>query len=73
VSAVAAKYPEFQKLRVEVLSVSVDSVLVHKMWNDHELPKMINKDIPFAMLPGQDGSIGKMYSIHDEDSGVETK
>ena len=58
---------------VEVLSVSVDSVFVHKMWNDHELTKMINKDIPFAMLSDQDGSIGKMYGIYDEDSGVETR
>jgi alkyl hydroperoxide reductase subunit AhpC len=56
-----------------VLSVSVDSVFVHKMWNDHELSKMINKDIPFAMLSDQDGSIGKLYGIYDEDSGVETR
>ena len=31
VAAVAAKYDEFQKLGVEVLSVSVDSVFVHKI------------------------------------------
>ncbi len=43
------------------------------MWNDHELSKMINKDIPFPMLSDQDGSIGKMYGIYDEDSGVETR
>lgn len=43
------------------------------MWNDHELSKMIGKDIPFAMLSDQDGSIGKMYGIYDEDSGVETR
>jgi alkyl hydroperoxide reductase subunit AhpC len=60
-------------LGVEVLSVSVDSVFVHKMWNEHELSKMINKDIPFPMLSDQDGSIGKMYGIYDEDSGVETR
>jgi alkyl hydroperoxide reductase subunit AhpC len=56
-----------------VLSVSVDSIYVHKMWNEHELSKMINKDIPFAMLSDQDGSIGKIYGIYDEDSGVETR
>jgi alkyl hydroperoxide reductase subunit AhpC len=60
-------------LGVEVLSVSVDSVFVHKMWNEHELSKMINKDIPFPMLSDQDGSIGKMYGIYDENSGVETR
>jgi alkyl hydroperoxide reductase subunit AhpC len=43
------------------------------MWNDYELLKMINKDMPFPMLSDQDGSIGKMYGIYDEDSGVETR
>jgi len=70
---VAEKYPELQELGVEVLSMSVDSVFVHKIWNDHELSKMINKDIPFPMLSDQDGSIGKMYGIYDEDNGVETR
>jgi len=67
------KYPEFQSLGAEVLSVSVDSVFVHKMWNDHELTKMIGHDIPFMMCSDQDGSIGKAYGIYDEDSGVETR
>lgn len=58
---------------VQVLSVSTDSVFVHKMWNDHELSKMIGKNIPFPMLSDQDGSIGKMYGIYDEDGGVETR
>ncbi len=58
---------------VEVLSVSVDSVFVHKMWNDHELSKMVDGGIPFPMLSDQDGSIGKMYGIYDEDSGIETR
>ena len=58
---------------VQVLSISVDSVFVHKVWNDNELSKMIGKDIPFPMLSDQDGSIGKMYGIYDEDSGVETR
>lgn len=43
------------------------------MWNDHELSKMINKNIPFAMLSDQDGGIGKMYGIYDDDTGVETR
>ena len=72
-SAVAAKYEELKALDVEVLSVSVDSIYVHKMWNDHELSKMINRDVPFPMLSDQDGSIGKMYGIYDEDAGVETR
>jgi alkyl hydroperoxide reductase subunit AhpC len=43
------------------------------MWNDYELSKMIGKDIPFPMLSDQDGSIGKMYGIYDDDGGVETR
>ena len=73
VSAVAEKYPELQDLDVQVLSISVDSMFVHKMWNEHELSKMIGKNIPFPMVSDQDGSIGKMYGIYDEDSGVETR
>lgn len=34
---------------------------------------MIGKDIPYPMLSDQDGSIGKLYGIYDEDSGVETR
>lgn len=43
------------------------------MWNETELSKMIGKDIPYPMLSDQDGSIGKLYGIYDEDSGVETR
>ena len=56
-----------------MLSVSVDSVFVHKMWNDNELSKMIKKNVPFPMLSDQDGSIGKLYGIYDEDAGIETR
>jgi len=53
--------------------VSVDSIYVHKMWNDHELSKMIKGNVPFPMLSDQDGSIGKLYGIYDADAGVETR
>ncbi len=56
-----------------MLSVSVDSVFVHKIWNEVELSKMIGKNIPFPMLSDQDGSIGRLYGIYDEDAGVETR
>ena len=45
VSAVT-KYQNY-KNNVQALSVSVDSVFVHKKRNDNELSKMIDKDIPF--------------------------
>ncbi len=43
------------------------------MWNDHELSKMVGKDIPFPMLSDGSGNIGKMYGVYDEDGGVETR
>ena len=73
ISAVTDKYEELQKLGIEVISISVDSPFVHKMWNEHELSKMIDKDIPFLMGSDQDGSVGRKYGIYDEDSGVETR
>ncbi len=72
-SAVADKHAEFEKLGVQVLSVSVDSVFVHKMWNDHELSKMIGQDIPFPMLADQGGEVGRMYGVFDEEGGTETR
>jgi peroxiredoxin (alkyl hydroperoxide reductase subunit C) len=73
VSAVADKYPEFQKLDVDVLSMSVDSVFVHKMWNDNELAKMVDGGVPFPMLSDAGGKVGAVYGVYDEDAGVETR
>jgi alkyl hydroperoxide reductase subunit AhpC len=73
ISAVAEKYPEFQKLGVEIFSMSIDSMFVHKMWNDHELSKMVKGGVPFAMLSDAGGRVGKVYGIYDEDAGVETR
>lgn len=59
---------------MKVFSISVDSVYVHKMWNDHELSKMLDgKDIPFPMLSDQNGNIGRLYGVYDEESGAETR
>ncbi len=60
-------------LGVEVLSVSVDSVFVHKMWNDNELNKMVDGGIPYPMLSDQGGNIGDMYGVYDADGGVEMR
>ena len=53
--------------------MSIDSMFVHKMWNDHELSKMVNGGIPFAMLSDTGGKVGKVYGIYDEEAGVETR
>ncbi len=53
--------------------MSVDSMFVHKMWNDMELSKMVDGGIPFAMLSDAAGRVGTRYGIYDEDGGVETR
>lgn len=73
VSAVADEYNELQELGAEVLSVSVDSVFVHKMWDDHELSKMVEGGIPFPMLSDQSGSVGEMFGVYDRDAGVQMR
>jgi alkyl hydroperoxide reductase subunit AhpC len=53
--------------------MSIDSMFVHKMWNDDELSKMVEGGVPFPMLSDPGGVIGKMYGVYDEDAGVETR
>ncbi len=53
--------------------MSIDSVFVHKMWNDYELAKMVEGGIPFPMLSDAGGKVGTVYGIYDEDAGVETR
>lgn len=48
-------------------------MFVHKMWNDHELSKMVDGGVPFAMLSDGGGQVGKVYGVYDEDAGVETR
>ena len=72
-SAVAAKYQQLQALGVEVISVSVDSHFVHKMWNDNELVKMVEGGIPFHMASDQAGNVGKAFGVYDESQGIELR
>jgi alkyl hydroperoxide reductase subunit AhpC len=53
--------------------MSVDSVYVHKMWNEHELTKMVEGGIPFPMLSDGGGKVGTVYGVYDEDAGVENR
>ena len=72
-SAVADNYERLQALGVEVISVSVDSHFVHKMWNDHELVKMVEGGVPFHMASDQAGNIGRAYGVWDESQGIELR
>jgi len=53
--------------------MSVDSVFVHKMWNDNELLKMVKGGVPFPMLSDAGGKVGAVYGIYDEGAGVLTR
>ena len=58
---------------MEVLSMSMDSMFVHKMWNDKELSKMVEGGVPFPMLSDGGGKVGQIYGVYDEDAGVDTR
>ncbi len=53
--------------------MSIDSVFVHKMWDDKELSKMVDGGVPFPMLSDAGGRVGKAYGVFDEEAGVETR
>jgi peroxiredoxin (alkyl hydroperoxide reductase subunit C) len=55
------------------MSMSIDSMFVHKMWDDHELSRMVPGGVPFPMLSDAGGRVGKVFGVFDEDAGVETR
>lgn len=67
ISAVAEYYDKFKELGVEVLTISVDSMFVHKVWEEKEIKQMSGKNMPFPMLSDLGGSIGKLYNVYDEE------
>ena len=69
----AVKYPELQKLGVEVLSMSTDSRFTHKIWQEEELSEMVEGGVPFPMLSDAGGKIGSLYGVYDEEGGVDIR
>ena len=63
----ADKYEEFQKLPAEILSISTDTVFVHKAWHDNS--KTIAK-IKFPMLADPTGNICKAYGTYIPEEGL---
>jgi peroxiredoxin (alkyl hydroperoxide reductase subunit C) len=53
--------------------MSVDSIFVHKMWNEHEISKMVKGGVPFPMLSDGGGKVGSTYGVYLEDAGVEAR
>jgi len=46
--------------------MSIDSMFVHKMWNDNELSKMVEGGVPFPMLSDAGGRVGKVGNVWKE-------
>ncbi len=55
------------------MSASVDSIFVHKIWEEEELSKMVETGIPFAMISDAAGNVGKVYGVYDEAAGVDIR
>lgn len=53
--------------------MSIDSVFVHKMWNDHELARMVQGGVPFPMLSDAGGKVGTAFGVYDDEAGVEMR
>src|SRR3989344_3318676 len=63
----AEHYPEFQAAGAEVMSVSTDTVFVHKAWHD-ESPAI--KKITFPMLADPTGNMCREFGTYIEKEGL---
>jgi len=63
----ADHYAEFQKLGVEVYSVSTDTHFTHKAWHDHS--ETIKK-ITYPMLGDPTGTITRNFGVMIEEAGL---
>ncbi|MEN4007346.1 MAG: redoxin domain-containing protein [Methanobacteriaceae archaeon] len=64
---VADYYEEFKKLGAEVLSVSTDTVFVHKAWHDHS---SAIKKIKFPMVADPTGKLSREFGTYIEEEGL---
>lgn len=53
--------------------MSVDSVFVHKIWQEEELSEMVEGGVPYPMLSDAGGKVGQVYGVYDEDAGVDIR
>lgn len=63
----ANKYEEFQKLKVEIISISTDTTFVHKAWHDQS-PAI--KKIKFPMAADPTRSLAKLFGVYIESEGL---
>lgn len=64
--ALAELYSDFQKEGAEVVSISNDSVFVHKAWHDHS-PSIAK--INFPMIADPSGAISRFFGVYLPDEG----
>ena len=62
-AAVAVKYPAFQELGAEILTVSTDSADTHRDWHERELSRMVPGGARYPMLSDPGGKIGKQLEF----------
>ncbi|MDD0851729.1 alkyl hydroperoxide reductase subunit C [Halobacteriovorax sp. GB3] len=63
----ADKYEEFQKMGVEVYSISTDTHFTHKAW--HDTSDTIKK-IKYPMLADPTGALTRAFGVHIEEEGL---
>ena len=56
-----------------MLSMSIDSMFTHKMWDEDELSKMVDGGVPFPMLSDAGGKVGSIFGVYDDEAGVEAR
>lgn len=63
----ARKYDAFQKLNVEILSVSTDTVFAHKAWHDGSAAI---KEVQYPMVADPTGNLTREFGVYIEEEGV---
>lgn len=69
-ATVAARAEELRSLNTELLAISIDTVFVHKVWQEVELSKLIPVNFPFPIGSDLGGKIGTLYGVYDEKAGI---
>lgn len=63
----AEQKEKFEKMWVEILAASTDTVFSHRAWTKHEI---LMKNFPYKMLADHTWEVAEMYNILDNESGM---
>ncbi|WP_337860686.1 peroxiredoxin [Ferroplasma sp.] len=64
----AKRYPEFQKINVELIGLSVDSIFSHIEWMKN-IKEKFGVDIPFPVIADINKEVARDYNMMDEKTG----